>query len=97
MTELLLKLHKDMVASPFYITENGAAYPDYADPEGRVVDTERVQYLEEHLVAAHEALVEGVDLRGYFCWSFMDNFEWAVGYSQRFGLVWVDYPPSGGS
>jgi beta-glucosidase len=92
LAELLVELHKKYDGVPLYVTENGAAYGDYVGPDGRVMDTERVQYLEDHIAAVHNALSAGVDLRGYFCWSFMDNFEWAAGYSQRFGLVWVDYP-----
>lgn len=92
LKELLVRLDKEYSGVPLYVTENGAAYPDYVDPNGEVVDTERIQYLEQHLTAAYEAIAAGVDLRGYFCWSLMDNFEWAAGYSLRFGLVWVDYP-----
>jgi len=74
------------------VTENGAAFDDYADPEGRVRDGERVRFLEEHFRAAHQSVAQGVDLRGYFVWSLLDNFEWEEGYSRRFGLVHVDYP-----
>jgi len=76
---------------PMYITENGAAFSDYADPTGAVKDPERIAYLSSHLKAAHAAITAGVDLRGYFLWSLMDNFEWASGYAQRFGIVFVDY------
>ena len=76
---------------PLYITENGAAYYDYVDPNGMVQDTERIDYLHDHLRAARRAITAGVGLRGYFAWSLMDNFEWQHGYSKRFGLVFVDY------
>jgi beta-glucosidase len=76
---------------PLYVTENGAAYPDYVDPTGEVRDPERVAYLEGYLGAAADAIAEGVDLRGYFHWSLMDNFEWGEGFRSRFGLVYVDY------
>ncbi len=77
---------------PIYITENGAAFYDPpVAPEGGVEDPLRVAYLREHLRAAHVALEGGVDLRGYFAWSLLDNFEWAHGYSKRFGLVHVDF------
>ncbi|MGA7205811.1 MAG: GH1 family beta-glucosidase [Specibacter sp.] len=81
---------------PVYITENGASFPDVVSPDGSVHDTQRVEYLTSHLHAALNAVqpggtAEGVDLRGYFAWSLMDNFEWAAGYSQRFGLVHVDF------
>jgi beta-glucosidase len=91
LRELLVRLHRDYGPLPLYVTENGAAFHDYVDPEGTVKDPERVSYLDAHLRAAHAAIASGVDLRGYFCWSLMDNFEWAAGYSQRFGIVWVDY------
>ncbi len=76
---------------PIYITENGAAFPDPPPREGSVADPLRVAYLREHLCAARTALARGVDLRGYFAWSLLDNFEWAEGYSKRFGLIYVDY------
>jgi beta-glucosidase len=93
LTELLVRLQRDYpTMPPIYITENGAAYDDYVDPEGDVDDEERIAYLDGHLRALHEAIAQGVDVRGYFCWSLLDNFEWAEGYSKRFGLVFVDYP-----
>jgi beta-glucosidase len=92
-TELLLGLRERYGAAlpPIYITENGAAFDDQPDAEGRVADDRRVAYLDSHLRAVHEAMAAGVDVRGYFCWSLLDNFEWAEGYSQRFGLVRVDF------
>ena len=77
---------------PLYITENGAAYPDVLDAAGRVDDPGRIRYLDGHLRAVRAAIDEGVDVRGYFVWSLLDNFEWAVGYSQRFGIVHIDFP-----
>jgi beta-glucosidase len=74
-----------------YVTENGAGYADYVDPEGGVDDLERVEYLRGYLGAVGEAIDAGADIRGYFAWSLMDNFEWALGYSLRFGLVFVDF------
>ncbi len=91
LTELLVEMSTEYGPLPLYVTENGAAFPDYVDPEGEVKDPERVSYLEAHLQAAHRAIAQGVDLRGYFCWTLIDNFEWAAGYSQRFGIVWVDF------
>lgn len=90
LRELLLRLHQDYLsdsATFVVITENGAAMPDLPDQEGFVDDQDRIDYLRRHLAAAHEAMVAGVDLRGYLAWSLMDNFEWAKGYSKRFGLV----------
>jgi beta-glucosidase len=76
---------------PLVITENGAAIRDAPAQDGRVADPARIAYLDAHLRAAHRAIADGVDLRGYFVWSFMDNFEWAYGYGKRFGIVHVDY------
>ncbi|HEV2781101.1 MAG TPA: GH1 family beta-glucosidase [Actinophytocola sp.] len=76
---------------PLYVTENGCAYDDGPDEHGRVADTRRIDYLDAHIRAVRAAMDSGVDVRGYFVWSIMDNFEWSVGYSQRFGLVHVDY------
>ena len=88
---VLCRLHFEYQVPKLYITENGASYSDGPDAEGRVHDTRRVNYLRAHLVAAHRAIQSGVPLAGYFVWSLMDNFEWARGYTQRFGLVWVDF------
>ncbi len=91
LTAVLLRLHSEYPRLPLYITENGAAYPDVLGADGTVGDSDRVTFIEGHLRAAHDAIQEGVDLRGYFCWSLMDNFEWAEGYAKRFGIVHVDY------
>jgi len=91
LTRLLERLHADY-GVPMLITENGAAYPDGPSAEtGEVHDTNRIEYLDGHLRACHDAISRGVDLRGYFVWSLMDNFEWAEGYAKRFGIVHVDY------
>ena len=74
------------------MTENGAAFDDAPDDRGLVPDTARIRFLDGHLRAAHRAIQEGVDLRGYFVWSLLDNFEWAEGYAKRFGIVYVDFP-----
>ncbi|HYG95382.1 MAG TPA: family 1 glycosylhydrolase [Nocardioides sp.] len=92
LTRLLVRLQEEYDAPPMYITENGAAYPDELGPDGTVHDPERLAYYDAHLRAVHEAMAAGVDVRGYFAWSLMDNFEWAYGYAQRFGIVYVDYP-----
>jgi beta-glucosidase len=84
LTEVLRRVHEDYRAPLVYVTENGAAYPGIDDPL-------RVRYLETHFGAAADALESGVPLRGYFVWSLLDNFEWAMGYSARFGIVHVDY------
>ncbi|MGH3090239.1 MAG: GH1 family beta-glucosidase, partial [Rubrobacteraceae bacterium] len=92
LTELLVRVNEDYGPIPIYITENGIAVHDYPGPEGTVNDVERIEYLDSHFRAAREAMDRGVDLRGYMVWSLLDNFEWAEGYSKRFGLVYVDYP-----
>ncbi|MFY1634426.1 GH1 family beta-glucosidase [Solwaraspora sp. WMMB335] len=92
MTALLEKLGRDYPGVPLMITENGAAFPDQPDAGGdQVADTSRIDYLDGHLRAAHAAITAGVDLRGYLVWSLLDNFEWALGYAKRFGIVYVDY------
>ncbi len=92
LRRVLLWVRQQYGNIPFYITENGAAFPDPAQAAGeRMQDPLRVAYLRQHLLAAHAALHAGVDLRGYFVWSLLDNYEWACGYAKRFGLVHVDY------
>jgi beta-glucosidase len=91
LTEVLLRLDREYTKLPLYITENGAAFYDYIDPEGGVDDEERVSFLDAHFRAAYKAIEQGVNLKGYFVWSLLDNFEWAEGYSKRFGIVYVDY------
>jgi len=88
---VLLRISREYSGLPVYITESGASFDDYVDPEGGVDDTERVAYLAGYFAAASRAIASGVDLRGYFVWSLLDNFEWAEGYSKRFGIVYVDY------
>jgi beta-glucosidase len=82
--DVLMRVHRDYRPLPLYITENGIAL-------GGIADARRIAYLDSHFRAAHRAIAGGVDLRGYFVWTLMDNFEWARGYSMRFGLIHVDY------
>jgi beta-glucosidase len=93
--ELLMRLHTDYPGTPIAITENGAAFDDQVVIETGSVrwirDADRVAYLRDHLAAVHRAIADGCDVRGYFVWSLLDNFEWAYGYSKRFGIVHVDY------
>ncbi len=91
MTELLVGLHQTYPDLPLMITENGAAFDDVVSPDGRVHDADRVAYLHDHIEAVGAAMDAGVDVRGYFVWSLLDNFEWAYGYSRRFGILRVDY------
>jgi beta-glucosidase len=91
LTEVLQRVSREYPAIPLYITENGAAFHDEVAADGSVHDADRRAYLEAHLRACHDAIAAGVPLRGYFAWSLLDNFEWAWGYTRRFGLVHVDY------
>ncbi|MEQ6901031.1 family 1 glycosylhydrolase [Nocardioides sp. YIM 152588] len=91
LTRLLRRLRDEYPVPPIYITENGAAYPDTEIVDGVVQDTDRRWFFAEHLKAVLDAIADGVDVRGYFAWSLLDNFEWAYGYGQRFGIVRVDY------
>jgi len=91
LTELLLLLTDEYRPRSILVTENGCSYSDGPDDGGRIRDQRRIDFLRRHIEAAHEALSVGVPLDGYFVWSLMDNFEWARGYRQRFGLVWVDF------
>lgn len=91
LEDLLLRLHKDYNGIDLFITENGAAANDLVALDGNVHDTNRQDYLVRHFGAMFNALEKGVNLRGYFLWSLMDNFEWAYGYSKRFGIIYVDY------
>ena len=89
---LLVRLTAEYDAlPPLYITENGAAYDDVVSEDGHVHDVERTQYVMDHIAAVNEAIDAGADVRGYFVWSLLDNFEWSWGYGKRFGIVRVDY------
>ena len=90
LEDLLVDLHAEFPGIPLMVTENGAAFPDVVT-EGRVLDDDRIAYLSSHIAATVRAVNRGADVRGYFAWSLLDNFEWALGYSKRFGLVRVDY------
>jgi beta-glucosidase len=89
--DVLRRLGREHPGLPLIVAENGAAYDDYLDPTGRVRDTERIDYLNSHLAEVAGAIADGVDVRGYFVWSLLDNFEWSYGYSRRFGIVYVDF------
>ncbi|SCF03191.1 GH1 family beta-glucosidase [Micromonospora mirobrigensis] len=91
MTELLLRLHAEHPDQPLMITENGAAFDDVVTPDGAVHDDRRVDYLRRHVDAVGAAIDRGADVRGYFVWSLLDNFEWAYGYDRRFGIIRIDY------
>lgn len=91
LRDVLLELNREYAPREIVITENGAAYPDTVDPDGRVRDDLRTAYLARHVGAAADALAAGVPLTGYHVWSLLDNYEWSLGYTRRFGLVSVDY------
>ncbi|MEV4515855.1 GH1 family beta-glucosidase [Dactylosporangium sp. NPDC049525] len=91
LTETLTRVARDYPAVPLYITENGAAYVDTVGDDGSVDDADRVAYFDAHFRACHDAITAGAPLRGYFAWSLLDNFEWAWGYTKRFGMIRVDY------
>jgi beta-glucosidase len=90
--ESLLRMHREYGVDSIYVTENGAAFADVRSHDGRIHDVERIAYLDGYLDAVERAIDAGVPVRGYFVWSLLDNFEWSLGYSKRFGLVYVDYP-----
>jgi len=90
LTDLLCALNDEYKLPPVFIAENGAAMPDSIE-NGKIIDEGRVDYLQSHFEAVNTAIERGVDVAGYFIWSLMDNFEWAEGYEQRFGLVYVDF------
>ena len=89
---MLLRVSREFTPLPLYVTENGATFADYPTHDGRVHDPERVHYLAGYTRGVADAVGRGADVRGYFAWSFLDNFEWSWGYSMRFGIVYVDYP-----
>ena len=90
LTDLLTRFHREYALPPVYVTENGSAFPDVLQGN-RVHDPRRLAYLQSHLAAIAAAIQQGVDVRGYFIWSLMDNFEWAHGFTKRFGLAYTDY------
>ena len=89
--ELLKRIKKEYTDKPLYITENGAAFKDEVTEDEKIHDLNRIEYIKEHLKAALKFIEEGGNLKGYFAWSLLDNFEWAHGYSKRFGIVYVDF------
>ncbi|MGW6485698.1 GH1 family beta-glucosidase [Streptomyces sp. NPDC055056] len=91
LTSVLTRLTREYPPVPLVITENGAAFDDAVSADGSVPDTDRIEFLHDHLAAVAEAMTQGADVRGYFAWSLMDNFEWGEGYRKRFGIVHVDY------
>ena len=91
LVRLLARIRDRWPVEAFYITENGAAFADTVEEFGRVRDRERIDYLRSHVAACKTAIDAGIPVKGYYVWSLIDNFEWAHGYSKRFGLVHVDF------
>jgi beta-glucosidase len=91
MVTLLARIHAEYKPGPIYLTENGSSYDDVIEADGRIDDIERRSYLQRHLAALRDAMLQGVQVKGYFYWSLLDNFEWAEGYARRFGLAYVDF------
>jgi beta-glucosidase len=89
--QILTRVTFEYGVPKMYVTENGASYSQGPDRDGRVADVKRVRFVRDHLLAAKRAIDAGVPLAGYFVWSLLDNFEWERGYTQRFGITWVDY------
>src|SRR5437762_381662 len=90
--QLLTRVSRDYAPPAIYVTENGAAFGDIRSHDGGVHDLERTAYSESHVDAVRRAAGAGAPMKGYFVWSFLDNFEWSLGYAKRFGIVYVDYP-----
>ncbi len=91
LRDVLIDLNARYAPAEIMVTENGAAYPDASEPDGRVRDVDRLEYLARHIAAVGEALRAGVPLTGYYVWSLLDNYEWSLGYTRRFGIVRVDF------
>ena len=89
LLELLRRIKNEYENIPTYITENGVAFYENLQ-NGKLEDNNRIEFLQEYLYSVHKAILEGVDVKGYFVWTFMDNFEWAQGYEKTFGLVHID-------
>ncbi|MEX0750612.1 MAG: family 1 glycosylhydrolase, partial [Dehalococcoidia bacterium] len=89
--QMLMRVHRDYAGVPIYVTENGCSYGDRPDAAGRVRDDRRIEFLDGFIGQVGRAMAEGADIRGYYLWTLIDNFEWAMGYSQRFGIIDVDH------
>jgi beta-glucosidase len=90
--DILLRLHRDYAVPALYVTENGAAFADVENGSESIADPQRISFLRDYIGGLTDLFPQGVPLKGYFVWSLIDNFEWAEGYSKRFGIVYVDYP-----
>jgi beta-glucosidase len=89
--DLCMRLTRDFDRPVLEVTENGCSYADAPGPDGRIRDVRRIEYYQGYLEALARAIDDGADVRGYHAWTLLDNFEWAEGFRQRFGLAWVDF------
>jgi len=89
--DMVMRISRDYNRPVIEVTESGCSYSDGPDASGVIRDTRRIEYLREYLQALARAIADGADVRGYHAWTLMDNFEWAEGFSQRFGLAYVDF------
>ena len=92
LANILTRIHREYAPKAMVVTESGAAFNDQWDGDGTVHDQQRIDFLRAHIQTVAQVIRQGVPIKGYFVWSFLDNFEWAEGYRKRFGLVYVDYP-----
>jgi beta-glucosidase len=92
LANILTRIHQEYAPKAMVVTENGAAFPDQWNGDGHIADRQRIEYLQAHIQTIAQVVRQGVPIKGYVVWSFLDNYEWAEGYRKRFGLVYVDYP-----
>jgi beta-glucosidase len=92
LANILTRIHREYGPIALVVTESGAAFDDHLDRSGNVHDQKRIEYLREHIQTVAQVIRQGMPIKGYIVWSFLDNFEWSEGYRKRFGLVYVDYP-----
>jgi len=90
--DIVMQITRDYNRPAIEITENGCAYNDGPEPDGVIDDQRRIDFHRSYLMELANAIRDGADVRGYYAWSLLDNFEWSEGYSARFGLVYVDFP-----
>jgi len=91
LANILTRIYREYGPVPLVVTESGAAFDDHWDGNGNIHDQQRVDYLRAHIQTVAQVMRQGVPIKGYIVWSFLDNFEWSEGYRKRFGLVYVDY------
>jgi beta-glucosidase len=92
LANILTRIHREYAPKAMVVTESGAAFDDHLDGTGNIHDRQRIDYLRRHIHTVARVIRQGVPIKGYVVWSFLDNFEWSEGYRKRFGLVYVDYP-----